>query len=329
MLLADAAARTALGPLHPVHAAFKCKLAYLFSVEDSHKEASELLLAALAVYDAMAATTDSRGGRHFASLSQEGGSIIENNTGGTSVSLANDTIECLYNLSVSLFKCGEIDLALHCGSRCVELSSKIYRTYPPNTLISCLLYMCDMFVEKCEFDSAFEVMQEAWLALRQRPYNGRVAAAWPWTPSQQQQQHLPSSRTTHILRNVSDSSGGSAVSGQQQPPYVSSRGVGVTLMRVASRAVEIFLRTLPMQTRSLLESVSAEVECGKLACPVDEKLWAAACSLVTRAIWQMQPNQYFALVVKGLQDEEMAGMRGTKNSVIVKRVSFLLTMSLL
>lgn len=345
ILVAQATARTSLGGMHPVAASYQCKLAALFAAEGNHEKSVELLLTALALYDkaiaarktafSSALATIGQGyrksskrsktirngesdselsaadaddfddeeqdiGNRFNTNDADGMDGITQESDEISVALANDTMECLYSLCVSLFKLGELDLAIHTGFRCVEMGSKLYKSYPPTSLISCLLYLCDLFVAKKEYDSAFEILQEAWTALRQRPFNSRstntaMRKRMPPPP--------PAGSTAAAAPVVSKKAANASFS-----PYDSLNkeiGVGATLVRIACRAMELTVRSLPMQTRSLLDSVCEEVEKGGHgAC--DEGSWDAACSLVVKAIWLMHPSQYFSIVIEGIQSVESA-----------------------
>ena len=111
-----------------------------------------------------------------------------NITGG----LSGEVLQCLYSMCLCFSKCGEVDLAIHSGFRCLELATKVFtqqhvsttaatavsrggetiRVGPPAPrrpvamIVSTLLLLCDLYMKKKEVESAFEILQEAWTEIK-------------------------------------------------------------------------------------------------------------------------------------------------------------------
>lgn len=162
-----------------------------------------------------------------------------NITGG----LSGEVLQCLYSLCLCFSKCGEVDLAIHSGFRCLELATKVFTQQhvgttaatataasrggesirvgrpaprrPVAMIVSTLLLLCDLYMKKKEVESAFEILQEAWTEIK-NSYGGK---------------------------------------GKVRAGY---RTVAQSLCRVAVRVLELILFSLPLQTRSLFDSVSGQ-----------------------------------------------------------------------
>ena len=161
-------------------------------------------------------------------------------------SMSSDVFLCLYSMCVCFSKCGEVDLAIHSGFRCLELATKVFTqtkssnssknaastskgaavrvgcTSPrrPVTIIaSTLLLLCDLYMKKKEVESAFEILQEAWTEIKTSYDGGKVRA-----------------------------------SGSRE-----YRAAASSLCGVAVRVLELIIFSLPLQTRSLFDSVSGQL----------------------------------------------------------------------
>jgi tetratricopeptide (TPR) repeat protein len=148
----------------------------------------------------------------------------------------------------------------------------------PMVLISCLLLLSDAFKSKNEFDSAFEILEEAWAALK--------------TLSQQ-------------VHPVQSSSSGK--------DHIFS-AVGRAMVTLASRVLELTMTSISLQSRSLFYSIVHEV-CsgeGQGEHTMDPSLWEKACKVVGDAIWNYKPSDYFAVVFHNLRhlDVQGDGIRG-------------------
>ena len=168
----------------------------------------------------------------------------------TSGGLSGEVLQCLYGLCLCFSRCGEVDLAIHSGFRCLELATKVFTQQqqqhssttaataasrggreairvgrpaprrPVAMIVSTLLLLCDLYMKKKEVESAFEILQEAWTEIK-NSYGGKVRAG-----------------------------------GRGRAGY---RTVAQSLCRVAVRVLELIIFSLPLQTRSLFDSVSGQM----------------------------------------------------------------------
>lgn len=302
LMLALSTSRRSLGDNHIATAGISSKLGSLIMYEGRYKEASGLLKSSVQIFDSALSS---------------------------GASYHREMVDCLYNLSMVLVQCGEVEPAIHGCFRCLELVAKSESTVGEETnvdkedlkiKVSCLILLSDLFMRKNEKESAFEMLQEAWQIVKKVP-GGR----FPWA--------------------------------------------GGTLARLTCKVLELAVATLPRSSKTLFEQLAQEglaqltqsngrsevgedevtesgintinntIENSKYGSTKQgsegeeredpEVLWAGATDFVSSAIWRLKPADYFLTVIHQIQTQESGSAKNPLKDGEIKAVPLALQAAVL
>eukprot|EP00597_Dinobryon_sp_UTEXLB2267_P001685 CAMPEP_0170058510 /NCGR_PEP_ID=MMETSP0019_2-20121128/1112_1 /TAXON_ID=98059 /ORGANISM="Dinobryon sp., Strain UTEXLB2267" /LENGTH=407 /DNA_ID=CAMNT_0010263481 /DNA_START=203 /DNA_END=1426 /DNA_ORIENTATION=+ len=219
-----------------------------------------------------------------------------------------DVIDCLYNLCLSYSQCGEVDAAIQSGFRCLELSTKLIMSQNAIPAAPTTTTAPTLHTHTSDGGTFFAKMQ--------RPLT-LVSTLLLLADLYMKKQEVDSA--FDILQEA-----WSELKRRQCHSRAEYRRVARCMCGVAVRVLELILSSLPLQIRSLFDSVAGEVlsKSSHLrednnnyydSPPIkqqqremarDKQLWMQAVSVAADAMWLMKPADYFSKVFQGIQSNE-------------------------
>ena len=142
LAMAHDISRRTLGENHLATASYASKLAALFVENGLYARAADVLEQALQVY------------QH---------ALIRG------AKVERDASECFYTLAVACKHAGELEQAVEYATRSMEMAASVYTTHLPPSVVSCLLLLSGLLVKRNEMDTAVDLFQDAWAAVKHRP----------------------------------------------------------------------------------------------------------------------------------------------------------------
>ena len=170
--LACVAARRSLGASHVVTALYELKVAAAFI---SQQGAGGAVGPGTGTGIGTAGMGSGSGGKKLSDakkLLQNALKVLDStaNTPSGAVYFEFETMYCLYQLAVCHMGLREVDQAGKCALRCLDsctsrLKKLGHKLLP--VIVSCMIMLCDLFLHKNDANSAQDMLDEAWLKVKQ------------------------------------------------------------------------------------------------------------------------------------------------------------------